>query len=220
MEFVSPNIHAQPDTVQAHVAIPIFGRGDELDPRPRSADWTIDQAAFDELLCWLDPDPETAGRQYELIRRKLITVFAYKGCAFPDELADETFNRVARKLLTIKPYYSGSPVRYFFGVAKRIYMEYLRKSHAQPIMPQSNLREDLEESLQHLENALSKLSQSDRELILNYYLEDGRSKIDHRKALAIQMGLHLNALRLRVYRIRSQLRKYLESEKLEAVNYR
>jgi DNA-directed RNA polymerase specialized sigma24 family protein len=175
----------------------------------------MDQAAFDELLDWLAPDPEAAGRQYELIRRKLITLFTYKGCVFPEDLADETFNRVARKLPAIKSHYNGNPVSYFYGVAKKICLEYVRTTTARRVPPPPDAKQDLEESLQHLDYALGKLTQADRELILSYYREDGRSKVDHRKALAKQMGLHLNALRLRVYRIRTQLRNYFETKRLE-----
>lgn len=210
--FVSSNGLAFRDIKQSPVARQLFDPGEETESQSRRADWSIDQAAFDELLRWLDPDPEAAGQQYEIIRRKLITLFKYKGCIFPDELADETFNRVARKLPAIKPYYSSSPARYFYGVAKKIHMEYLRKKTDRPIPPLPALKEDLEESLEHLDYALSKLTRSDRELILSYYREDGRSKIDHRKALAEQMGLRLNALRLRIYRIRCQLRDYFEAK--------
>jgi hypothetical protein len=210
-EFVSKSLLFPP-------AMRSFGRNQAPASQWCPSDWTIDQAAFDELLGWLDPDPEAAGRQYELIRRKLITVFTYKGCVFPEELADVTFNRVARKLPAIKPYYRGSPSRYFYGVAKKIYMEYQRNTPAQPILLHPNLKEDLEESLQRLDYALSKLTQVDRELILSYYREEGRGKIEHRKALAKQMGLHLNALRLRVCRIRSRLKKYFETKQLANAN--
>jgi hypothetical protein len=97
-------------------------------------------------------------------------------------------------------------------VAKKIYLEYIRATAVRPAPPRPEIKEDLEESLRHLDYALSKLTEADRELILSYYREDGRCKVDHRKVLADQLGLHLNALRLRVYRIRSQLRGYFEAK--------
>jgi len=69
----------------------------------------------------------------------------------------------------------------------------------------------LEELFQQLDCALSKLERADRELILNYYQKSGRSKIEHRKAIAKQVGLQLNALRLRAYRIRMQLSSILSA---------
>src|SRR5690242_3335578 len=101
--------------------------GAEREGQASAVEWTLDQAAFGELLDWLGPDPETAGQTYELIRHKLITLFRCRGCAVPEELADETINRVIRKLPQIKPDYHGNPIRYFYGVAKKVYKEYLRR---------------------------------------------------------------------------------------------
>lgn len=174
--------------------------------------WTLEQSAFHELLNWLAPDPETAGQEYELIRQKLIALFRFRACVFPDELADETINRVVRKLPQIKSDYVGSPARYFYGVAKKVYLEYRHPVPVPKPLPAPFYEEDVELLFQRLDNALSRLEQSDRELVLNYYQGDGRSKIDHRKHLAEQLGISLNTLRLRIYRIRFLLRSYLEAQ--------
>jgi DNA-directed RNA polymerase specialized sigma24 family protein len=191
----------------------LFNTGDEFAEQESSADLILEQFAFNELLSWLDPDPEAAGRRYELIRHKLITLFTCRGCMFPDELADETINRVTRKMPQIKPRYVGSPARYFYGVAKKVYQEYLRREHVQKLLPISFDKEDLEDLFRPLDYALSKLEQADRELVLSYYQEDGHTKIEHRKALAKQMGLNRNTLRLRIYRIKSEIRSYLKMQK-------
>lgn len=175
--------------------------------------WAIETSEFQELLSWLDPDPEAAGWQYELIRQKLITLFTFRRCAFPDELADETINRVTRKLPKIKSYYIGSPINYFYGVAKKVHLEYIRCVPTQSNFPAPVVQEDLEELFQRLDLALSKLEQADRELILSYYQNDENSKIEHRKALARQLKIDLNTLRVRIYRIRYQLRLYLQTQK-------
>src|SRR5215510_7274409 len=54
--------------------------------------------AFKKLLAVLDPDPETAGVKYEQLRHKLIRFFEWRGSFISDELADETLNRLARKI--------------------------------------------------------------------------------------------------------------------------
>src|SRR5947199_10461635 len=54
--------------------------------------------AFTKLLARLDPDRERAGEKYEDLRCTLIRFFEWRGAPFPEEHADETFNRVARKL--------------------------------------------------------------------------------------------------------------------------
>lgn len=200
-------------TRQLHIAIQSLDSGDVFADQESSAGWTLEQSAFHELLNWFAPDPETAGQQYELIRQKLIALFRYKSCVFPDELADETINRVVRKLSQIKPNYVGSPVRYFYGVAKRVYLEYIRAMRVRKPLITPCVQEDLEVLFQSLDCALNHLEQADRELVLSYYQGDGQSKIAHRKDLADQLGISLNTLRLRIYRIKSQLRSYLEMEK-------
>src|SRR5204863_6195928 len=58
----------------------------------------LTRESFEILLAQLDPDRERAGELYETIRRKLIRLFEWRGCACPEDLADETFNRGARQL--------------------------------------------------------------------------------------------------------------------------
>ena len=58
-------------------------------------DWELTPQAFNQLLDWIGPDRETAGKRYEEIRLRLIKIFTARGCHIPEELADETFNRVS-----------------------------------------------------------------------------------------------------------------------------
>jgi DNA-directed RNA polymerase specialized sigma24 family protein len=200
-------------TEALHIGIQSLDSNDVFADQESSAGWTLEQPAFYELLNWFDPDTETAGRHYELIRQKLITLFRYRACVFPDELADETINRVARKLPQIKHNYVGSPARYFYGVAKRVYLEYIRAKPVRKLLPTPVVEEDVEGLFQRLDYALSRLEQADRELVLSYYQGDGQSKIAHRKNLADQLGVNLSTLRTRIHRIRFQLRSYLELQK-------
>src|SRR5678809_1369390 len=87
-------------------------------------DGRANAAAFERFLCWLGPDPESAGRKYELIRGRLIMMFRARRCVFAEDLADTTFERVARKLADISNEFTGDPARYFYGVAKKVYLEY------------------------------------------------------------------------------------------------
>src|SRR4026209_1657872 len=54
--------------------------------------------AFASLLNLLGTDRERAGARYEDLRRTLIRFFEWRGAPFPEEHADETFDRVARRL--------------------------------------------------------------------------------------------------------------------------
>src|SRR5512139_2426939 len=81
-------------------------------------DWNLSPELFDSFLAWLHPDREQAGRRYEGIRLRLIKIFTCRGCSCPEDLADETINRVIVKLPRILQSYRGDPGCYFGGVAR------------------------------------------------------------------------------------------------------
>lgn len=184
--------------------------------RKQMPDGRINAAAFERFLGWLGPDPETAGEKYEVIRGRLIMMFRARRCVFAEDLADATFERVARKLTQLSTEFTGDPARYFYGVAKKIYLEYqheittvhYRSASSLPA-PATAYDPDLEHMLKQLDAALNTIPKSDRELILKYYTGSGRNKIDHRRVLAEQFGMGLNALRLRVFRIRKEIRSHI-----------
>src|ERR1041384_8582247 len=97
--------------------------------------WALTQDAFDDLLNWLDPNRDLAGQKYEDIRRRLIKIFSCRGCAEPEDLADETINRVTSKLPAIEADFVGDPSRYFYGVANKVNLEYGRPKPAPELGP-------------------------------------------------------------------------------------
>src|SRR5262245_30340599 len=64
----------------------------------RKRDWVLTQGAFRSLLTWLDEGGNSNGENYLETRRRLVSYFDRKNCHPADELADETLNRVARRL--------------------------------------------------------------------------------------------------------------------------
>ena len=181
-------------------------------------DGRANAAAFERFLCWLGPDPESAGRKYELIRGRLIMMFRARRCVFAEDLADTTFERVARKLADISNEFTGDPARYFYGVAKKVYLEYqkeimAKRKKAGCSLPQGDEDEDLERMLKQLDEALNALPKFDRELILTYYTGTGKNKIKQRQELAKQSGLGPNALRIRVFRIRREIKNQMSGLK-------
>jgi len=60
--------------------------------------WTLNQNAFRQFLTWLDAGVDSRGKSYLEMRRRLVLYFNRKNCKTPDDMADETLNRVARKL--------------------------------------------------------------------------------------------------------------------------
>jgi RNA polymerase sigma factor (sigma-70 family) len=156
----------------------------------------------------LDPNRDLAGRKYEDIRRRLIKIFTCRGCIEPEDLADETINRVTSKLSEVKPDFVGDPGRYFYGVAVKIHFEYLRRKPP-PEVPAAptDYDEAVETEFQCLERCMQKLSSENRTLVLQYYQDEKRAKIDHRKRIAEEFGIAINALRIRAYRIRASLQE-------------
>jgi DNA-directed RNA polymerase specialized sigma24 family protein len=170
-------------------------------------EWVLTKESFDALLAWLDPDRELAAQQYEAIRKRLIKIFACRGCSGSEDLADETINRVTNKLSHIGDSFIGERSRYFYGVANKVYMEYLRKKPLPPTPPPTDDTDEKEQEYDCLERCMQGLTADNRKLVLEYYQEEKQAKIDHRKRLAEHLGIALNALRIRAHRIRTSLQE-------------
>jgi DNA-directed RNA polymerase specialized sigma24 family protein len=175
-------------------------------------EWLLTQENFDALLLWLDPNRERAGEKYETIRRRLIKIFICRGCYEPEDLADESINRVVKRLKDLESGFTGDPSLYFYGVAHKVYLEYIRRKPA-PVpapWPPPEDRDQVEREHECLERCLKLLTLIDHRLVLEYYKLDKRAKIDHRKRLAENLGIALNALRIRAFRIRATLQECVE----------
>jgi len=182
-------------------------------------EWVLTQDAFDALLDWLDPQREQAGTKYEAIRTRLIRIFICRGCLEAELLADETINRVTSKVEEISRGYVGDPSLYFYAVAQKVHLEYLRKPRTQqsPISLETagnmlstapvTLVEDFEPEYRCLERCLEVLPKENRYLLERYYQQEKQAKIDQRKLLATELGIAVNALRIRAHRIRLALRQ-------------
>jgi RNA polymerase sigma factor (sigma-70 family) len=173
---------------------------------------------FESLLKWLAPDREQAGRRYEEIRQSLIKIFVWRGISEAEDLADETITRVAQKVPEIAADYVGNPALFFYGVAKKLLKEYLRKQKLQVSLDSQQLAtspptgdpETFEKVDECLKKCVEKLSPENHSLILNYYLKEKQAKIDHRKELARRLKVDANALRVRAHRIRASLEKCIK----------
>jgi RNA polymerase sigma factor (sigma-70 family) len=169
-------------------------------------DWVLTPESFTALLAWLHPDPNEAGQKYEDIRRRLIKIFTCRGCCDAEDLADESINRVISRVEDIADTFTGDPALYFYGVANKVHQEYIRRRPIPepPVVPPDE-RDNLEEQSACLDRCMEKLTPANRQLVVQYYQEEKRAKIEHRKQLADEMGIALNALRIRAHRIRTAL---------------
>lgn len=186
-------------------------------------DWVLTQQAFDRLLACLDQDRSRAAETYENVRRKLITFFECRGCFYAEDMADDTINRVARRLSEGTEIYANDPASFFFGVARRVLQEHwdAQSKKAVPIdgllltkeivQDPRELKEReanlllLEQQIECLEKCLEELPPDNRELIIEYYHGEASARISNRKRLAEKLGIQVNALRLRALRIREKL---------------
>lgn len=186
-------------------------------------DWVLGQSAFQGLLDWLDEGTDSGGEKYVETRRRLVCYFDRKRCLSPDELADETLNRVARRIEEEGAITDTPPARYCYIVAKFVFLEYLRRAeHKQvsfdelsgPGHPTSVLaslpepddtQTQKERLLDCLQSCLVALQSEDRELILQYYSGERRAKIENRRLLAARLTVTVNALSIRACRIRDKL---------------
>jgi len=174
-----------------------------------------DQVTFDRFLFRLHPDRERAGEQYELIRRKLVKFFEWRGVSFADEPADEVLRRILEKLAQGEEI--RDPFTYCYGVARLVLLE-LRKNIAkeraainelQRASPSDN-SENNERAYDCLSHCLNTVPAESRQLIQTYYTHDGGEKIEARKALADQLSIPLNALRIRAHRLRQRLEECVQ----------
>jgi DNA-directed RNA polymerase specialized sigma24 family protein len=81
--------------------------------------------------------------------------------------------------------------------------------------PASDPRSELEQETTIMREdclrwCLQRLSEEKRELILAYYAKDKQAKIDHRTEMAQRLGISVETLRVKAYRIRSTLEHCIE----------
>jgi len=208
------------------------GVNDERDgvspPPARRNQWTLSEEAFDRLLAAFGPTREEAAARYEGLRVRLVRYFTWERCAFPEERADEAFNRVARRLA------EGEAIQnvehYTSGVARLLAKEYvaerIREERAYSgwaAMRSNELdgADGAEYEAACLETCLAEaLSAEERDFLLQYYEGDRQVRIRSRQRMAARLGIGLNALRNRALRMRDKLESCLRERMREPLEER
>ncbi len=172
--------------------------------------WTPTPAAFRGLLAWLDGGADSSGQSYLEMRRRLVGYFQRKRCTSADDLADETLNRVARRLEEEGEIRDAAPSHYCYIVAKFVFLEHLRFADKMRTSVAEATRYPVaaggdEGLLRCLDRCLVQLTPQERTIILGYYKGNRRSKIEQRRALAVDLAMTANALAIRACRIRIKL---------------
>jgi len=188
---------------------------DHVQSAPRQK-WTLTQDAFDRLLVAFGGDRETAGQKYLEIRNNLTRFFEWRGCSFPEDHADETINRMAKRVAGGEEILNHSG--YAIGVARLLLLEINKgRQREQSALaeisaaPEVYATEDSDETrLTCLRSCLQTLSPDNRELILQYYQGEKGEKIENRKKLLDRLGIPVNTLRMRALRLREKLQSCVE----------
>ena len=174
--------------------------------------------AFDGLLALLGPDRDAAATRYLDIRRNLVRLFEWRGCSTPEEYADETINRCARKIGEGE--IIRDPGTYCVGIARMLLLEMGRdrakqarsldeapEPHVLPDEPES----DRDRRVECLRSCLGQLPPDLRALILSYYRGDKGAKIKNRDGLTRRLGISSGTLRMRALRVRANLQLCAEN---------
>jgi DNA-directed RNA polymerase specialized sigma24 family protein len=196
--------------MERRVSAPLRGGEEEGAER---AMWILTPQAFEGLLLFLDADREAAAEKYELLHRKLIKFFEWRNHPEPERLADETMNRVARKVAEGTEIRATNPASFALGVARMVFLESLRKLEKDHMVarelaasPRENEvpDEDDERRMRCLESCLESMADA-RDLLIRYYSDNGGKKIETRRQLADELGVASGVLRLRAHRLRARL---------------
>ncbi len=189
--------------------------------------------AFRRLLEWLDDGVDSHGETYLDVRRRLVAYFDRRNRPAPEDLADETLDRVATTLAQDGAIALRPPERYCYVMARFVLLEDLRRrEHAHVSLDHragveagvdvgvgagigvelveaaadaAEAREADEQRFECLRRCLEQLKPAQRELIVGYYDDAGRQKIERRREMAARLGISMNALSIRACRARVAL---------------
>jgi DNA-directed RNA polymerase specialized sigma24 family protein len=171
----------------------------------------VDQNPFEKLFRVLEPEAESVARGYETCRYKLVKFFAWRRCADPANLADETIRRLLKNIREGKEISPDKPYNFVYGIAHYVFKEDERDRkkrgeivNIDEIGELANLRDDskLDDCQKH---CLERLSEDKRGLLLHYYLDQVSGE-----EIAEAEGLTINALRMKIFHIKNSLRHCCE----------
>ena len=174
----------------------------------------LSQEGLEALLLCLDSDRQRAAERYRQLHLKISRLYEWRGCPSPDELADETLDRVASKLEAGVEIHS--PESYIARVAYLVFRELVRREQRRRAALQAvkneprPIPEELPEDDQRqrcFDQCLGGIDPAERQHLLRYYEGDKSVKIENRRQLTEDLGVAAGTLRIRMHRIRQRLEK-------------
>lgn len=171
----------------------------------------VTREKFASFLDWLSPEGDRAGEEYERLRFRFCTFFSLRRCAFPDELADETINRVILKIGEEK---IENKLAYCYGVARNVYRESLRKERNHLDIDEVTVAAPppAEQSIsgECLDKCLGELPPESSNLILEYFSAEKLEKIVLHRRISERLDMTQTALRMRVMRGKQKLKACIQ----------
>jgi DNA-directed RNA polymerase specialized sigma24 family protein len=171
----------------------------------------LSKPQLDALLAALGSGSGQVGERYVKLRDKLVDFFLWNRSNRPQEDADETMDRLARRIA------EGERVVNLASYAQKIARLVLLESNARSrreaavsqfsvtLAPDPSQEEGDEKMLDRLEPCLRKLQAESRALIVEYYSGKGAALIETRRQMALRLGVTANTLRNRALRVRREL---------------
>lgn len=167
-----------------------------------------------------DGDGPSVIDRFRALQSKLIFYFERRHCFDPEELADETLERVMKKLC------EGTEVSdltsYSYGVARNVFYEYLRRERSkkkysdqqrhrpEAVADGDDEAEARERELRCLEGCMARLKEPERGLLFEYYKYKGQRKVPHRQTLAEQLNISREVLTLRIFHLKRRLKTCIQ----------
>jgi len=170
------------------------------------------RAAWDKLLQCFASDREQAAQLYEHARQRLIRYFEWNSVSPGEDYADETMNRAARRI--DEGQQIDKLMSYLFGIARNVLSEARRERARAPLSlddAQAQVHAETPEPIEPdarqicFDRCLEELTADNRDLLLDYFEGEGGGKIRSRQGIADRLSIPMNALRIRVHRIRKTL---------------
>jgi DNA-directed RNA polymerase specialized sigma24 family protein len=149
---------------------------------------------------------ENSGERYEQLRRRLLVYFGAQRHAGAEEAADETLDRAARRLA--EGVEVTSVESFVLGIARNVVREGWKRPRVVEVdwrrmaSPEAGAEEP---ALDCLDRCLERLAPASRSWVERFYAGEGGVKIRARAALAAELGIDANALRVRMHRVRGKL---------------
>lgn len=177
--------------------------------------------SFDSFLRYLDADRERAAERYNKLQQALVRFFASRNSSDAASRADETLEILCSQVAEGRVFEDLE--KYSIGVARNILLKEQMRGDAGHVSisdldteyslrfsspPPQIFAEEANESLHDecMKSCVEQLPDDDRTLIMRYSAAAGHDK-DAREELAKEARISLDALRVRIHRIRAALKK-------------